>query len=116
MDASPARTRRPVAASRALAAADVHGVTRTASGTLISNFTRHPTPEPSDAGSQDAGIEDMTFDHIQDTLSVNGNAIEDEDVFADPQRPRGLEMSQPSDYASERGASKEHSEVCTRGS
>ncbi|KAI1784851.1 hypothetical protein LXA43DRAFT_900919 [Ganoderma leucocontextum] len=61
-------TSRPTTAHRTV---DVHGVTRTASGTLISNLTRHPTPEPSDSGSQDAEIEDMVFDDIQDALSPN---------------------------------------------
>ncbi|PIL23631.1 hypothetical protein GSI_14944 [Ganoderma sinense ZZ0214-1] len=92
-DVSTARTCRPAAASRV--AAHIHRVTRTASGTLISNFTRHPTPEPSDAGSHDADIEDMTFDHIQDTLSM-ANGMED-DIFANSQRrPDAIDASQSS--------------------
>ncbi len=121
-DMSSARTSRPATTSRI--AAHIHGVTRTASGTLISNHTRHPTPEPSDAGSQDAEIEDMVFDHIQNTLSMT-SSVDDEDVHPDSQRRRAaIEMSQSSpnlmDYTFERGTelemSKKHlEEVCTRG-
>ena len=49
--------------------APLHGVTRTLSGSLISNLTRRPTPEPSDSGSQDAEIGELVFDSVQDDFS-----------------------------------------------
>ncbi|RDX42163.1 hypothetical protein OH76DRAFT_1488878 [Lentinus brumalis] len=56
---TPSTSRTPAAARRHVSA---YGVTRTLSGSLISNLTKRPTPEPSESGSHDAGIEDMIVD------------------------------------------------------
>ena len=42
-------------------------MTRTLSGSLISNLTKQPTPEPSEPGSHD--IEDTIFDDAHERLS-----------------------------------------------
>ncbi|EJF57819.1 hypothetical protein DICSQDRAFT_157138 [Dichomitus squalens LYAD-421 SS1] len=77
--------------------APMHGVTRTLSGSLISNLTRRPTPEPSEPGSQYAEIEGLVFDDVQDDddfsslSSVHGH---DDAVSDFTPRKVGLETSQ----------------------
>ena len=49
------------------------------SGSLISNLTRRPTPEPSDAGSHDMEVEELVFDDYQDASSFQETTHRDDD-------------------------------------
>ncbi|KAI0349859.1 hypothetical protein OH77DRAFT_1158261 [Trametes cingulata] len=78
----------------------VHGVTRTMSGSLISNLSKQPTPERSDAGSQGSDIEELVFDDMED---VSMTAIpEVHDLFSRPQPAHGLATPQSSPFLADR--------------
>ncbi|KAI0764507.1 hypothetical protein BD413DRAFT_638027 [Trametes elegans] len=63
-------------------------VTRTLSGSLISNISKRPTPEPSDVSSHGSVAEEAMFDDVED---VSMSALpEIDEVFSRPQHAHGL--------------------------
>ena len=69
-------------------------MTRTLSGSFISNLTKRPTPEPSESGSHDAEIEDMIFNDVSPARAYRGD---DGDVMPpEPLHDLGLETPQAS--------------------
>ncbi|KAI0760032.1 hypothetical protein C8Q74DRAFT_1371997 [Fomes fomentarius] len=73
-----------------------HGMTRTLSGSLISNLTRRPTPEPSDSGSHVAEIEDMIFNHDVSPARAYREDIDDDTLFESlPDHGLGTPQSSP---------------------
>ncbi|KAI0716309.1 hypothetical protein C8Q76DRAFT_617655, partial [Earliella scabrosa] len=101
---NPSESSTPTTVRRATnlrAPASAHGITRTLSGSLISNLTKRPTPEPSDPGSHDVEIEGMIFDDDA-TLSPacpEGN----DDMFQAYSNDHGLETPQSSPMLANRG-------------
>ncbi|KAJ8495742.1 hypothetical protein ONZ51_g1523 [Trametes cubensis] len=72
-----------------------HGVTRTLSGSLISNISKQPTPEPSDAGSQESEIDELIFDEMEDAPMSAFPEVE-QGVFSRPPQVHGLATPQSS--------------------
>ncbi|OJT15347.1 hypothetical protein TRAPUB_8092 [Trametes pubescens] len=74
----------------------MHGVTRTLSGSLISNISKQPTPEPSDVGSQrsEDDIDELVFDDSMEDASMS--AFPEFEHFPVPQQALGLATPQSS--------------------
>ncbi|KAI0332908.1 hypothetical protein GY45DRAFT_1298398 [Cubamyces sp. BRFM 1775] len=72
-----------------------HGVTRTLSGSLISNISKQPTPEPSDAGSQGSEIDELIFDEMEDA-SMSAFPEVEQRMFSRPAQAHGLATPQSS--------------------
>ncbi|KAI0642493.1 hypothetical protein C8Q79DRAFT_917292 [Trametes meyenii] len=69
----------------------VHRVIRTPSGSLVSNLSKQPTPEPSDAGSYSTEIDEPAFaDDIGDTSMSSAFPEVSEAIFPRPPVSHGL--------------------------
>ncbi|KAI0739218.1 hypothetical protein C8Q80DRAFT_1112583 [Daedaleopsis nitida] len=73
----------------------VNAMTRTLSGSLISNLTRRPTPAPSEADSHDARFELMDYDHVPDVMPFPAHPGDGRSAAA-PVRETGIETPQSS--------------------
>ncbi|KAI0367729.1 hypothetical protein BV20DRAFT_548113 [Pilatotrama ljubarskyi] len=78
----------------------MHGVTRTLSGSLISNISKQPTPEPSDAGSQDSDVEELIFHDMKDVSMTAFPEVQE--VVSRPQPAHGLATPQSSPLLADR--------------
>ncbi|KAI9060439.1 hypothetical protein FKP32DRAFT_1731405 [Trametes sanguinea] len=88
----PSSSRSAATAPRSRSAA--YGVTRTLSGSLISNLSKQPTPEPSDAGSQGSEVDELVYDDMEDSsMSVFPEVAE---AFSRPALHHGLATPQSS--------------------
>ncbi|CDO76922.1 hypothetical protein BN946_scf185006.g4 [Trametes cinnabarina] len=94
------------------------GVTRTLSGSLISNLSKQPTPEPSDAGSQSSDIDEL-FSDEDVAMSVFPEITK---TASNPAQPYGLATPQSSplwgdkdDFAAENTVDVSHDSYNARG-
>ncbi|KAI0676623.1 hypothetical protein C8Q78DRAFT_960923 [Trametes maxima] len=96
----------------------VHAVTRTLSGSLISNLSKRPTPEPSDVGSQGTEIDELAFDNGMGEASISSAFPEvNEDAFSRPPVSHGLAtpsssplLADEEDFGPEVGAQLDYAE------